>query len=152
MATNMTSISDSLRTALLNDFKAFYRQPAVATLDNIDRIYTQDIEFRDPVHVIHGRLGVKNYLRSLYASTSDMRFEYLEEQVGANSATIVWQMNFSHPKLKGGKPVEVRGITMIRFTDKIYYHEDFFDLGAMLYQHVPVLGSLVRYVNQRLSA
>jgi hypothetical protein len=61
-------------------------------------------------------------------------------------------MTFSHSGLNGGKPVQVRGVTLIRFTDRIYYHEDFFDLGAMLYQHVPVLGSVIRYLNNRLSA
>jgi hypothetical protein len=152
MATEMNSVSENLRAALLNDFKDFYRQPDLAALENIDRIYTQDIEFRDPVHAIHGRLGVKNYLRGLYANTSTMNFVYLDEQVSENMATIVWNMTFAHNKLKGGKPIEVRGITQIRFTDRIYYHEDFFDLGAMLYQNVPVLGSVIRYINKRLSA
>ncbi|MDO8909494.1 MAG: nuclear transport factor 2 family protein [Pseudohongiella sp.] len=151
MATDMNSVSENLRAALLNDFKEFYRHPGVAALDNIDRIYTQDVEFRDPVHAIHGRLGVKNYLRSLYASSSGMSFTYLDEQIANHTATIVWNMTFSHKKLKGGKPIEIRGVTLIRFTDRIYYHEDFFDLGAMLYQHVPVLGWLIRYINNRLS-
>lgn len=152
MATDMNSVSENLRAALLNDFKDFYRKPGLAALDNIDRIYTQDVEFRDPIHAIHGRLGVKNYLRGLYTSSDNMSFDYLDEQVTDNTATIVWQMTFSHKKLAGGKPVQVRGITLIRFTDRIYYHEDFFDVGAMLYQHVPVLGSVVRYINNRLSA
>ena len=152
MATDMNSVSENLRAALLNDFKDFYRKPGLAALESIDRIYTQDVEFRDPIHAIHGRLGVKNYLRGLYTSSDDMSFEYLDEQVSDNTATIVWQMTFCHKKLAGGKPVQVRGITLIRFTDRIYYHEDFFDVGAMLYQHVPVLGSVVRYINNRLSA
>jgi hypothetical protein len=110
------------------------------------------VEFRDPAHALHGRLAVKNYLRSLYASTKYIKFDYLEEQIGEHTATIVWQMTFSHTSLNSGNPVEVRGVTLIRFTDRIYYHEDFFDLGAMLYQHVPVLGSVIRYINNRLSA
>jgi hypothetical protein len=80
-----------------------------------------------------------------------MNFTYQDELIDENSATIVWSMTFSHRKLKGGAPIEVRGITLVRFTDRIYYHEDFFDLGAMLYQHVPVLGLLIRYLNNRLS-
>ncbi|MBU2097868.1 MAG: nuclear transport factor 2 family protein [Gammaproteobacteria bacterium] len=152
MATDMITVSENLRAALLKDFKDFYRHPSLAALENIDRIYTQDVEFRDPVHAIHGRLGVKNYLRGLYAGSNDMHFEYLDEHVADNTATIVWQMTFSHKKLKSGKPIEVRGITLVRFTDRIYYHEDFFDLGAMLYQHVPVLGSVIRTINNRLSA
>lgn len=152
MATDMITVSENLRAALLNDFKDFYRTPSIAALDHIDRIYTQDVEFRDPIHAIHGRLGVKNYLKGLYAASNTMSFTYMDEQIADNTATIVWQMTFSHKKLKGGNPIEVRGITLIRFTDRIYYHEDFFDLGAMLYQHVPVLGSMVSYINNRLSA
>lgn len=151
MATEMHSVSDNLRTALMNDFKDFYRSPGVTTLENIQRVYTQDVEFRDPAHALHGRLAVKNYLRSLYTNTKYIRFEYLEEQIAENTATIVWQMSFSHSRLNGGEPVEVRGVTLIRFTDRVYYHEDFFDLGAMLYQHVPVLGSVIRYINRRLN-
>lgn len=151
MATEMHSISDNLRTVLMNDFKDFYRSPAVATLENIQRVYTQDVEFRDPAHALHGRLAVKNYLRSLYTNTKYIRFEYLEEQIAENTATIIWQMSFSHSRLNGGEPVEVRGVTLIRFTDRVYYHEDFFDLGAMLYQHVPVLGNVIRYINRRLN-
>lgn len=152
MATDMHSVSENLRAVLLNDFKDFYRYAGATALESIDRIYTQDVEFRDPIHTIHGRLGVKNYLRGLYASCDNMSFEYLDEQVTDHTATIVWLMMFTHKKLNGGKPVQVRGITLIRFTDRIYYHEDFFDTGAMIYQHVPVMGSLVRYINNRLSA
>ncbi|MDO9477968.1 MAG: nuclear transport factor 2 family protein [Pseudohongiella sp.] len=152
MATEMNSVSENLRTALLNDFKDFYRNPGIASLENIQRVYTQDVEFRDPAHALHGRLAVKNYLRSLYASTKHIKFDYLEEQIGEHTATIVWQMTFSHTSLNGGNPVEVRGVTLIRFTDRVYYHEDFFDLGAMLYRHVPILGSVIRYINNRLSA
>lgn len=152
MATETHAVSDDPRTVLLNDFKDFYRHPSIATLDNIDRVYTQDIEFRDPIHCIHGSLGVKNYLRGLYANSQDMSFTYQDEQIADHTATIVWNMKFSHKKLRGGALIEVRGITLVRFTDRIYYHEDFFDLGAMLYQHVPVLGSLIGYLNSRLSA
>jgi len=152
MASEMNSVSNTLHAALINDFKSFFRKPDLAGLDTLERIYTQDVEFHDPLHALHGRLAVKNYLRGLYAGTPDIRFNYLEEQIGENSATIVWNMGFCHPRLSGGKPLQLRGVTLIRFTEKIYYQEDFYDLGAMLYQHIPVLGTAVRFVNNRLTA
>lgn len=152
MASEMNSVSENLRAALINDFKDFYRRPDIAGLEGIDRIYTQDVEFRDPVHAINGRLALKNYLRGMYEGASDMSFSYQDEQVAEHKATITWVMRFSHGSLKRGKPIDVKGITLIHFTDRVYYHEDFYDLGAMLYQHVPVLGSLIRFVNRRLSA
>lgn len=152
MASEMNSVSANLRAALINDFKDFYRRPDLPGLESIDRIYTQDVEFRDPVHTINGRLALKNYQRSLYESASEVSFSYLDEQVSEHTATITWVMRFRHRKLKRGKPIDVKGMTLIHFTDRVYYHEDFYDLGAMLYQHVPVLGWLVRYINRRLAA
>jgi hypothetical protein len=33
---------------------------------------------------------------------------------------------------------------------KVRYHRDYFDLGAMLYEHLPLLGSLVKTIKRRL--
>lgn len=33
---------------------------------------------------------------------------------------------------------------------RITHHEDFYDMGAMIYQHVPVLGWAVKKINSRL--
>jgi hypothetical protein len=88
----------------------------------------------------------------MYEGAREMSFTYLDEHVSDHTATITWVMRFSHGSLKGGKPIDVRGVTLIHFTDRIFCHEDFYDLGAMLYSHIPVLGSLIRYINRRLSA
>jgi len=152
MASEMSSVSANLRTALISDFKDFFRRPGIAGLEEIDKIYTQDVEFVDPVHAVYGRLALKNYLRGLYEDTREMSFEYLDEQIGDNSASISWRMHFRHRRIKGGKPLELKGVTLIRFTDRVYYHEDFYDLGAMLYQHLPVLGFFIRLINKRLAA
>jgi len=152
MASEMSSVSANLRMALINDFKDFYRSPGIAGLEDIDRIYTQDVEFHDPVHTVNGRLALKNYLRGQYQSARGMSFTYQDEQISDHKATITWVMRFSHGRLNKGKPIDVKGMTLIHFTDRVYYHEDFYDLGAMLYRHIPVLGSLVRFINRRLAA
>jgi hypothetical protein len=152
MASEMNSVSANLRSSLIKDLKDFYRDPRVANLDGIDRLYTQDVEFHDPVHSIHGRLALKNYLKTLYTDNPDIQFTYLDDLISENSATITWQMRFSHKRLNKGRAIDLKGVTLIRFTDRIYFHEDYYDLGAMLYQHIPVIGFLIRLVNRRLSA
>lgn len=150
MARDAITVNQGLRRALLDDFKAFYRHAGPDNLDSLEQIYTQDIEFHDPVHTIMGLLALKTYLRGLYNNATDVSFEYLEEQAGENGATITWIMRFCHKRLNHNEPVSVRGVTQLRFTDRVYYQEDFYDMGAMLYQHIPVLGRLIRYLNARL--
>lgn len=140
---------DIQKSTLIQDFKAFYQKANRSSLDRLDRIYTQDVEFRDPLHKVLGILALKSHIKNLYANSNGIEFEYTDEQHNENSATIAWIMQFSHPALAGGKNIKLRGITQIRFTDRIYYQEDFYDLGAMLYEHIPVLGTLIRFVNRR---
>ena len=148
--TRALTIAENSKQLLLNNFKAFYQNSGELHLEQIDALYTQDIEFRDPLHTILGILALKSYMKNLYATSRDIRFEYTDELYGENWATISWLMHFRHPSLAGGKLISVRGITQIRFTDRIFYHEDFYDLGAMIYQHVPILGRIIRFINQRI--
>lgn len=145
-----TQMLDRQKTTLLNDFKAFYQQANSSNLERMDRIYTQDVEFRDPLHTILGILALKSHFKNLSAKSNCVEFQYTDEQCSENSATIGWYMELSHSARAGGKTIKLRGVTQIRFTDRIYYHEDFYDLGAMLYQQIPVLGAIVRFVNNRV--
>jgi hypothetical protein len=60
-------------------------------------------------------------------------------------------MKLKHPKLNGGQPVEVNGVSQICFSgDRVIYHRDYFDLGEMLYENIPLLGVVIRNIKQRL--
>lgn len=122
------------------------------SVSRLDEVYTQDVEFVDPVHTIHGSLALKNYLRRMARNLSHYRVRYTDTLLGTDSAYLSWEMDFAHPKIKGGKPITLTGITHIRFTHKIYYHEDCYDLGALLYEHVPVLGVGVRALKKNLAS
>ncbi|MEX1198989.1 MAG: nuclear transport factor 2 family protein [Pseudohongiellaceae bacterium] len=150
MTSETESASTALRQALLRDFKTFYNQTR-PDLDQLADLYTEDVEFRDPVHTLHGRLALRRYLSGVYANCRSVAFHYTDEDVTGNGASIAWNMTLSHPRLDGGREIQVRGITMIRFSDRIYYQEDFYDLGNMLYQHVPVLGRIIRHIKGRLA-
>lgn len=155
MATDIETVKATQRRALLNDFRRFHRSAGPGKLDEadeLDRLYTEDIEFRDPVHTLNGRLALRRYLRSLYDGCERIDFEYQDELLTENMASIVWDMQLRHPRLRGGQPIEVRGMTLIRFTDRIFYQEDVYDLGSMLYQHIPVLGRVIRHIKRRLAA
>jgi hypothetical protein len=46
----------------------------------------------------------------------------------------------------------VRGVSHLKISDKIDYHEDFYDMGAMLYEQLPLLGSVTRWLRLRLAS
>lgn len=136
---------------LLRQLKDFYTDFAASTIAGLDAIYTQDVEFRDPVHSLRGLLAVKAYLRRMAANMTHYHIRYLDELVGSDSAWLSWELDLAHPRLNGGKPFTVRGSTQLRFTCKVYYHEDHYDLGALVYERVPLLGAMTRWLKHRMA-
>lgn len=136
---------------LVQQVKAFYQQFAADNLERLDDLYTSDVEFRDPVHTLHGCLAVRRYLRKLAGGLSLYRMRYSDEVVSNNTAYLTWEMDYAHPRLNGGAVITVRGMSQLKFTDKVYYHEDSYDLGALLYERVPLLGLPIRSLKQRLA-
>jgi hypothetical protein len=136
---------------LLTRFKQFYRNIRQTPLDEILTIYADDVVFKDPIHKISGVAELSSYLERMNSNVIEGKFEYLDQLVGANSAYIKWDMSFRHPRL-GNDMIWVRGMTHIQFSSRIYFHEDSYDVGAMLYEHVPLIGTGARFLKHRLSA
>ena len=137
---------------LIERFKAFYLDVKHPQLDKIDEIYTEDVLFKDPVHELRGTETLHAYLSEMCANVHSGRFEYLDQIVSENTAYIKWNMHFKHPKL-GNKTITVRGISQVQFNERIYFHEDVYDLGQLIYEHVPLLlGAVVKGLKKRLAS
>ncbi|SBS39125.1 SnoaL-like domain protein [Marinomonas spartinae] len=136
--------------ALMNRFKAFYLDIKQVPLADIGELYANDVIFKDPVQEVRGIEKLHAYMSDLCLSVQSGRFEYLDQQVSENKAYIKWNMHFKHPKL-GNQTLTVRGMSQIEFHDRIYYHEDVYDLGSMLYEHIPLLGRAVKGLKKRLA-
>jgi hypothetical protein len=137
---------------LISSLKSFYSDFNLEKTNYIKEIYTQDVEFKDPVHTITGSLALKTYLRKMAKSMHHYKIIYKDELVNGTSAYLSWDMEIGHPKLMGGKIFVVPGITHIKFTNKIFYHEDSYDMGSLIYERIPILGRLINYLKNRLQA
>lgn len=131
-------------------FKQFYRHFDQHSLDMLEDIYAEDVTFSDPVHMIQGLGTLKSYFEGMCGNLSECRFEFIDEVIGDSNACFKWQMYYSHPSLKSNAPLKLMGTSFIEYSDKIDSHEDFYDMGAMLYEHLPILGSAVRLLKSRI--
>ena len=135
--------------SLLDNFKSLYSDLVKADLSQLDHLYSGDIIFKDPIHEVQGLVAVEDYMTNVCTDVDYCQFEYLDELIGDNNAYIKWMMHFRHHKL-GKSLISVRGMSHLSFNGKITYHEDVYDMGAMLYEHLPLIGGTTRWLKQRL--
>lgn len=123
-------------------------------LKTMPEIYSDDIQFRDPLHAVNGLQKLTDYFNGMMDDLQECRFEFHHslEVLDRGEAILFWTMHYRHKKIAGGRLLELTGNTHLLFNDKVYYHRDYFDAGSMLYEHLPFLGSAIRYVKKRMGA
>lgn len=122
-------------------------------LAKLDELYSHDVVFCDPLHEVHGLVNVQAYFAQMYANVSELRFEfYAFDEVSEGQGYLRWNMHYRHPRLAAGQLIAVQGCSHLQWRDaKVYSHRDYFDAGALLYEHLPVLGGVIGWLKRRLA-
>jgi hypothetical protein len=138
----------------LHTFLTTFNQLDKTSLNLLDSIYHPDIRFTDPAHTLEGLPALKRYFRSLYGNVRFVRFDFGTRMQSEDQAFVTWTMEMSHPRLAKGRTVAVEGCSVLTFASdgRVTIHRDYFDLGAMIYEHLPLAGGLIRTVKKRLGA
>jgi ketosteroid isomerase-like protein len=116
-------------------------------------LYHEDMVFIDPLHEIHGLQAMQAYCANLYANVSRIDFRFHQcQQLTPDEAVLRWTMTFEHPRLRGGRPIAVDGCSFLVFREaRVCWHRDYFDAGALLYEHLPIMGRLITWLKGRLA-
>jgi hypothetical protein len=126
-----------------------YQQLNKDNLTSLEKVYHPDIHFQDPAYSLEGIKALLNYFEHLYQDIEDCKFAVQSSHSHEDQAFLNWQMTVKHRRLRN--PVVVEGISQLTFSDnRVIFHRDYFDLGELVYEQLPVLGKLVSYIKQRL--
>lgn len=118
----------------------------------LDELYHQDVVFIDPLHKIETLDNLKTYFAGMYANVLSIHFDFKDTMSDDTVAFLSWEMSFTHPKLNGGKTIVVPGTTLLHHQDqKVIFHQDFFDSTHMIFDHIPVLKSILSAIKNRMN-
>ena len=138
---------------IVDAFIDMYQQLNKDNLFLLRQVYRDDICFRDPMHHVEGIEALTDYFANMYQNVTHIEFDIKEVVISADKqqAALYWTMSYSHPKLSKGQLINVEGMSQLKFSDKIFSHRDYFDLGQMLYEQVPFLGGLIGLLKNRVT-
>lgn len=137
-------------TPAIEVFKGTFQRLNTGSLHLLAELYSEQVVFQDPFRRIEGLSALRQYFAKLYQNAISTSFVFEEECTGKGKAIVSWTLSLRHPRLNGGDLIQVPGVSHIRYRNKVYYHRDYFDGGALLYEHVPLLGSIVRAVKRSM--
>lgn len=133
-------------------FVGLFNQLNATNLERLAELYSEQAEFIDPLHHLAGLAAISDYFAALYANVDECSFELQGHSGQPGDEVIFWRMGLRHRRLGGGRLILVEGCSHLKYGQRIDYHRDYFDLGAMLYEQLPLVGTVIRAIKKRVVA
>ncbi len=119
-------------------------------IDRLPDLYAPDARFKDPFNDVSGIGAIQSIFRAMYRQVDQPRFRITGSLCEGDEAFLTWNFVFS---FKGKTLTEqiVLGGTHIQFDaeGRVTLHRDYWDAAEELYEKLPVLGSLMRWLKRR---
>jgi hypothetical protein len=133
---------------------AFFEQLTPAQLAGLGRIYTEDATFKDPFNEVSGLVAIRAIFEHMYASLQEPHFVVTGCVGQAPELVLIWEFRFRFRAARAQPMQVVRGCSHLLLADdgRIRHHRDYWDAAEELYEKLPLLGTLMRWLRRRVNA
>jgi ketosteroid isomerase-like protein len=129
----------------------FYEDLTPQALDRLGQLYTEDASFKDPFNEVHGIAAIRDVFEHMYASLHGPRFVVTQRIVDGHQCFLVWEFRFRFQRFDTQTEQVVRGGSHLVLAPdgRIAHHRDYWDAAEELYEKLPLLGGLMRWLKRR---
>jgi len=156
MSTPITPMADDVPATDLADIERFFSEMTPAHLARLGEVYSAEAWFKDPFNEVQGLDAVRGIFQHMYDSLNQPRFIVTTRVVQGSQCFLTWDFLFG---LRGQTTeITVRGASHLWLapgTDgrwRIQRHRDYWDVAEELYEKLPLLGALMRWLKRRVNA
>ena len=130
----------------------FFERLAPADLARLGEIYTDDARFKDPFNEVTGVPAIRRVFEHMFASLDDPRFVVRELIVQGPQCFLTWDFVFRMRRFNRAEQI-IRGGSHLQLAadGRIAMHRDYWDAAEELYEKLPLLGGLMRWLKRRAS-
>ena len=134
----------------LAGLKAFWEGLTPERLAGIDAVYAPDAHFRDPFNDVRGIEELRRIFGHMYETLDEPRFVIRDAIAEGDQVFLSWDFLFRMRRFDRREQC-VRGGSQLRFAPdgRIADHRDYWDVAEELYEKLPVLGALMRWLKRR---
>lgn len=128
----------------------FFQSISVDSAQTLSLIYTNDVWFKDPFNEVKGLEQVSHIFTHMFEQVDAPRFVITHSMLQDDQAFLTWDFLFRMRRFSDEEQC-IRGATHVRFASdgRVAYHRDYWDAAEELYEKLPVVGSLMRWLKTR---
>ena len=138
----------------VNNIVTYFETLTEASVSNLPDYYVEDAYFKDPFNEVHGVKHIQHIFSHMYTALDKPRFIISNRIVEDNECFLVWDFKFYIKSYDKTKEQTIRGGShlILNAESKIVSHRDYWDAAEELYEKLPVVGALMRWLKKRANS
>ena len=129
-----------------------FEQLTPADIDRLAECYAPDARFKDPFNEVRGILAIEQIFRHMFESLHEPRFVVTGRLLQGQDCFLSWDFHFRFKRFKTQEMQTIRGATQLRLDQqgRVVLHRDYWDAAEELYEKLPLVGALMRWLKGRV--
>ena len=129
---------------------ALFERLSLQDLPHLADIYSADARFKDPFNDVQGVAAIQGVFKHMFASLDGPRFTIRDTIVEGDQCFLSWDFRFRMKRFNREEQL-IRGSTHLKLSaeGRITLHRDYWDAAEELYEKLPLLGVVMRWLKRR---
>ena len=132
---------------------ALFESLTPADTARLGDFYAADVRFKDPFNEVQGVAEVQRIFAHMFVALNTPRFVVRDIIVQGDQCFLSWDFLFRFKRFNRALQT-VRGASHLVFDaqGRITLHRDYWDAAEELYEKLPAIGALMRWLKRRANA
>ena len=129
-----------------------YEGMAPEDLPQLGQVYSEQACFKDPFNDVQGLPAITAIFSHMFATLDRPRFTVVDAVAAGDDAFLTWDFSF-RTRGTAARALSIHGASHLRFgaDGRVLVHRDYWDTAEELYEKLPVIGGLMRWLKRRAS-
>jgi hypothetical protein len=129
----------------------FFEALTPQSVPQLHALYDAQAHFKDPFNEVQGLPEIERIFRHMYVTLDGPHFVITSQLVDGAQAFLTWEFRFRFKRFDTHTLQTVRGGSHILFNEQglVTLHRDYWDAAEELYEKLPVLGGVMRWLKKK---
>lgn len=132
----------------------FFEHLQPSDLPALAQLYATDAAFKDPFNEVRGVAAIARIFAHMFDTLREPRFVVTTQVLEGSQCFLTWDFSFCRKRQRGDSPMVIRGASHVVFNSQglVELHRDYWDAAEELYEKLPLVGSLMRWMKAQARA
>ncbi|MEN9474072.1 MAG: hypothetical protein RIS48_792 [Pseudomonadota bacterium] len=135
----------------ISRFARYFEQLQPADIARLGQYYAADARFKDPFNDVRGVPAIAQIFSHMFESLDQPRFVVTHQLQQGSDAFLSWDFTFRFKNFRRDQLQCIQGATHLKLDHAglVTLHRDYWDAAEELYEKLPLVGGLMRWLKAR---